>query len=185
MLLFVAAAAAACAMAAGLGFTPGRTSTDRARAAWEALAGGKVREARELYLAELKIRPDDPRVLRGLAIAAREAGNDEEALGYWERLCAVTTGDEAALAWKQRGLAELRLGRSLEALSSLQTALSLLPQGETDPHLSELISNLVMGTDPLEGRPDRSLGVQPPAGPRAVPRPTPPDPLRHLPRRTP
>ncbi len=187
--LLVLAVAAMAALALAVTQIPapgGRASLDRTSAAARLLEEGKIAQAKALLLEEFKRDGRNPRVVRGLAIAEREAGNDEASLVHWQRLCALTSGEEAGFAWKQLGLAQHRLHEDLDALTSLETAATLL---KDDDELARLIADLVTNAQTAnlnrDPRPEAGTGARSGISTPPVRGPQPPDPTKWLPRRTP
>jgi tetratricopeptide (TPR) repeat protein len=165
------------------------SSLSRAR---RLLDEGNIGEARKLFEEELRRDIKSVEAIRGLALCARDEGDDEMALQHFQKVTALVPKDRAA--WRQQALAASRLGRDMEALSAAQTALSLAPEG--DRAMSDLMTRLLTSdadllADPLKGVPGRRKGLDPvDRGAKGLdfdplddmPRPEPPDPTRGLPR---
>jgi hypothetical protein len=115
-----------------------------------------------------------------MALAAREEGDDEATAMWLQRLVAVAKDDRPA--WRMLAFAQHRLRRGHEALAAAQQAMALLPKGETDQALGELVARIAMmpleeARDPLSS-PTGAAGVRSGAGAPMVPRPEPPDPMK-------
>ena len=117
---------------------------DEARASYEA---GDVDRARELALAALAERPDDPALLRLAGEASLELG-EGDALGYLERAAELDPSDTAALV--DLGHALLAAGRGSDALAHLRRA------AEGDPSNLEALRGLAEAHR-REGRGDLAL----------------------------
>jgi len=139
---------------------PPESSLSRAR---RLLDEGMIAEARKLFEEEHRRDVHSVEAIRGLALCARDEGDDESALHYFQKLTALAPKDRAA--WRQVALVANRLGRDMEALSAAQTALSLSPKG--DPAMNDLMTRLVTADkglleDPLMAIPDPLRGLPAP-----------------------
>ncbi len=164
-----------------MGDAPAGVAIDTRRRAMDLLDAGLVREARAIWSDQLKRDPKNVQALRGMALAAREEADDEAAAMWLQRLVAIAKDDRPA--WRSLGFALFRLGRAHESLAAAQTAMSLVPKGETDHTLAELCARIAMM--PANPHDDALAGALAPRRgvPRDfdgssrpfVPRPEPPD----------
>ena len=152
---------------------------------------GKTGEARSIFEHELNTDPKSLEAIRGLALCARDEGDDETALHHFQTLTKLAPKDVAG--WRQQALAASRLGNDMEALAAAQTALSL--SNQTDRAMSELMTRLLTADmDHLAGQSGRKApnpwGLDPPHRPNdpsafdpmsEIPRPEPADPTQGLP----
>lgn len=167
------------------------TPSSLSQARW-LLDEGRIAEARAIYDEQLKRDPRDVEAIRGLALCARDEGDDETAFQYFQKLTTLSPKDFAA--WRQQALAASRLGRELEAMTAAQTALSLATKG--DRAMTDLVTRLMTSDfdpigDPFKGVPGRSRNpLDPTESGRSgsfndplmdVPRPVPPDPMKGIP----
>lgn len=106
---------------------------------------GRLADAKNVYASELKRDPKSVEALRGLALCARDEGDDETALQYLQKLTSIDPKDRAG--WRQLALTAKRLGRDMEAMSAAQTALSLSPDGDTA--MTNLLTRLLSSKDSI------------------------------------
>lgn len=109
------------------------------------LDDGKIAEARKIFADELKRDSNSVEALRGLALCARDDGDDETALRHLQKLTSLAPKDRAA--WRLLALAASRLGRNMEALAAAQTTLSLSPEG--DSVMTHLMTRLLSSKESL------------------------------------
>jgi len=186
-LLVVCGVAVASLAGSDLGAPPHRYSGVQSEAR-RLLEEGKTSEARKIFEEELRKDSKSIEAVWGLALCARDDGDDESALAFFHQLTKLAPKDRSA--WRNLALCASRLGRDMEALSAAQTALSLAPEG--DKGMSELVSRLITKKSMLEGGmagdqlPGEALpgqgrkgaGIDPLNGVRPL---EPPDPRRNLP----
>jgi predicted Zn-dependent protease len=120
------------------------SQVEEARASYDA---GDVARARELALAGLAERPDDPALLRLAGEASLELG-EGDALGYLERAAALDPEDTGALV--DLGHALIAAGRESDAAEQLRRA------AERDPGNLEALRGLAE-LHRRQGRPDLAL----------------------------
>ncbi len=97
------------------------------------LANDHDAQTRRLELA-LDLRPDDPFLIRAMAINLSQGGHDEEALAWFDKTLEHDPAD--SLAMRRKGVSLSRLGRHDEALMWFDTAL------ETNPHDAAAMRNM-------------------------------------------
>jgi tetratricopeptide (TPR) repeat protein len=150
---------------------------------------GKIAEAKEIFTDELKRDGKNIEAIRGLALCARDEGDDETALQYFQKLTALAPKDRAG--WRQLALAASRLGRDMEALAAAQAALSLAPDG--DRAMTDLMTRLLSSKNSLANGilEDPLSGIGPTGRVRngtttdplsRIPRPKVPEPSQNLPK---
>jgi tetratricopeptide (TPR) repeat protein len=192
MVVLVMAAGGAGVLVAGSQELPRLPSESSFTSARRLLEEGRISEAKSIYAQQLSRDPRSIEAIRGLALCARDEGDDETALGHFQELTKLAPKD--LVAWRQQALAASRLGRNFEALSAAQAALSLASNGDRvmsdlmtrimtsdsgfrSPYASEAGGAGVRGFDPLQAGSGRSTFDHL----SELHRPEPPDPLKGLP----
>lgn len=98
-------------------------ATTERRAADRAFEDGLYARAFAGYRRAEALAPDDPLILRGIALSLMQLGRHGEALTAFEALFAVE--DDFAVDYANRGILYDRMGRYQEAMADYRRALSL------------------------------------------------------------
>ena len=83
----------------------------------------RYEQAKESYLAAIKIKPTDQKSLFNLGVTLQELNNDEEAVKYFDKVIALNS--EHSEAFYSKGLSLQRLKKWLDAISSYDIAISI------------------------------------------------------------